>query len=45
MYMVHVFELKYQYEFVQNQMKLVGTELTVPIIDESKAQNLDTPYH
>lgn len=44
MYMVHVFELKYQYEFIQNQMKLVGTELTVPIIDVSKAQNLDT-YH
>lgn len=44
--MVHVFELKHQYEFVQNQMKLLGTctELTVPMTDESKAQNLDT-YH
>lgn len=40
--MVHVFELKHQY--VQNQMKLLGTELTVPMTDESKAQNLDT-YH
>lgn len=42
--MVHVFELKHQYEFDQNQMKLLGTELTVPMTDESKAQNLDT-YH
>lgn len=42
--MVHVFELKHQYEFVQNQMKLLGTELTVPMTDESKAQTLDT-YH
>lgn len=42
--MVHVFELKHQYEFVQNQMKLLDTELTVPMTDESKAQNLDT-YH
>lgn len=42
--MVHVFELKHQYEFVQNQMKLLGTELTVHMTDESKAQNLDT-YH
>lgn len=31
--MVHVFELKHQYEFVQNQMKLLGTELTVPMTD------------